>query len=106
MQDKPEKKTPRTLRLNARDNIIVAVDSVEPGTTVQGVKATARVMRGHKMASERVAMALGAEMTGVWDSPLCPGVRIWTTHWDRFAATPAGARALASVDSGSAPSSA
>ena len=31
MQDRPEKKAPRTLRLNARDNIIVAVDSVEPG---------------------------------------------------------------------------
>ena len=26
MQDKPEKKAPRTLRLNARDNVIVAVD--------------------------------------------------------------------------------
>ena len=36
MQDKPEKKAPRTLRLNARDNVIVAVDSVEPGVTVQG----------------------------------------------------------------------
>ena len=31
MQDKPAKKSPRTLRLNAKDNIIVAVDSVEPG---------------------------------------------------------------------------
>ena len=30
MQDRPEKKTPRTLRLNARDNILVAVDSVSP----------------------------------------------------------------------------
>ena len=39
MQDKPEKKAPRTLRLNARDNVIVAVDFVEPGVTVQGVKA-------------------------------------------------------------------
>ena len=53
MQDKPEKKTPRTLRLNARDNIIVAVDSVMPGVAVQGVTATARIMRGHKMAAER-----------------------------------------------------
>ena len=52
MQDKPEKKTPRTLRLNARDNLIVAIDSVEPGVTVQGVTATARIMRGHKMAAQ------------------------------------------------------
>ena len=57
-------------------------------------------------ASERVAIALGAEVTGVWDSPLCPGVRIWTTPWDRFVATPAGRRTLASAGRGSAPSSA
>src|SRR5436189_5391467 len=55
MQDKPEKKTPRTLRLNARDNIIVAVDSVMPGVVVQGVAATGRIMRGHKMAAEHIA---------------------------------------------------
>ena len=42
MPDRPEKKLPRTLRLNARDNIIVAVDSVDPGTTKDGVTATAR----------------------------------------------------------------
>jgi altronate hydrolase len=55
MQDKPEKKSPRTLRLNARDNIIVAVDSVDPGVAVQGVGAKARIMRGHKMAAQAVA---------------------------------------------------
>ena len=55
MQDRPEKKVPRTLRLNARDNIIVAVDSVQPGDTVQGVAAAARIMRGHKMAAEPIA---------------------------------------------------
>jgi altronate hydrolase len=55
MQDKPEKKVPRTLRLNARDNIIVAVDSVERGVAVQGVTAAARIMRGHKMAREAIA---------------------------------------------------
>jgi altronate hydrolase len=54
MQDKPEKKAPRTLRLNARDNVIVAVDSVEPGVTVQGVKAATRVMRGHKMSAQKI----------------------------------------------------
>ena len=54
MQDKPEKKAPRTLRLNARDNVIVAVDCVEPGVIVQGVTATTRVMRGHKMAAQTI----------------------------------------------------
>ena len=55
MQDKPDKNNPRTLRLNGKDNIIVAVDGVMPGTTVQGITAKARVMRGHKMASQPVA---------------------------------------------------
>jgi RimJ/RimL family protein N-acetyltransferase len=40
-------------------------------------------------ASERVALALGAEVTGTWDSPLCPGARIWRTRWARFAASAA-----------------
>ena len=39
MQDKPGRKAPRTLRLNARDNVIVAVDSIEPGVAAQGVQA-------------------------------------------------------------------
>src|SRR5215472_109661 len=55
MPDRPEKKLPRTLRLNARDNIIVAVDSVDPGTSKDGVTATARIMRGHKMAAQPIA---------------------------------------------------
>ena len=41
------------------------------------------------LASERIAAALGAEITGEWDSPLAPGVRIWTTRWARFIETPA-----------------
>jgi len=40
----------RTLRLHAGDNVVVAVDPVTPGTLVEGVAATARVPRGHKMA--------------------------------------------------------
>ena len=55
MQDKPAKSSPRTLRLNPRDNIVVAVDAVDAGTTVAGVTATARIMRGHKMAAQAIA---------------------------------------------------
>ena len=47
--------------------------------------------------SERVAMALGAEVTGTWDSPLAHGARIWTTRWEKFAATPAHARHVAAA---------
>jgi altronate hydrolase len=54
MLDKPSKKSPRTLRLNARDNVIVAIDTVDPGVAAQGVSATTRIPRGHKMAAGRI----------------------------------------------------
>jgi altronate hydrolase len=54
MLDKPDRNSPRTLRLNAKDNIIVAIDPVMPEVTVQGIAATARIMRGHKMAASRI----------------------------------------------------
>ena len=39
--------------------------------------------------SEKVATALGAEITGSWKSPLAEDARIWTTRWDRFVETEA-----------------
>ena len=39
--------------------------------------------------SEKVAIALGAEVTGTWKSPLAEEARIWTTRWDRFVETKA-----------------
>ena len=42
---------PRTIHLNGIDNIVVAVDVIEPGArTAQGVAALKRVPKGHKMA--------------------------------------------------------
>jgi altronate hydrolase len=46
---------PRTIRLHASDNIVVAVDPVQPGATVEGVTASARVGRGHKLAVVPIA---------------------------------------------------
>ena len=46
---------PRTIRLNPADNVIVAVDAIEAGATPEGVKALARVPRGHKMATVPIA---------------------------------------------------
>jgi len=84
MQDKPDKKAPRTLRLNARDNVIVAVDSVEPGVTVQGVKAAARVMRGHKMASEPIAKGRPilkfGQIIGFATEDIAPGSHVHTQN--------------------------
>jgi altronate hydrolase len=41
---------PRVLRLNAADNVVVAVDPVDPGVVAAGAPAQARIPRGHKMA--------------------------------------------------------
>jgi altronate hydrolase len=41
---------PRTLRLHADDNVIVAVDLVPAGALAADITARERIMRGHKMA--------------------------------------------------------
>jgi altronate hydrolase len=46
---------PRTLKLNAADNVVVAVDPVDAGVTVAGVEALKRIARGHKMAIAPIA---------------------------------------------------
>jgi altronate hydrolase len=47
--------TPRTIRLHASDNVLVAVDPIPAGVAVEGVAATARVGRGHKVAVRPIA---------------------------------------------------
>lgn len=46
--------TPRTLRLDAADNVVVAVDSLPAGFAVEGAAARERVPRGHKMAARGI----------------------------------------------------
>jgi altronate hydrolase len=81
MQDKVAK-TPRTLRLNARDNLIVAIDAVAPGVTAQGVTATARILRGHKMAAQRIAKSQPVlkfgQIIGFATEDIAPGAHIHT----------------------------
>ena len=81
MQDKVSK-TPRTLRLNQRDNLIVAIDSVDPGVAVQGVTAAARIMRGHKMAAQKIekgqpVLKFG-QIIGFATEDIAPGSHIHT----------------------------
>jgi altronate hydrolase len=46
---------PRILRLNAADNVLVAVDSVPQGTALpDGAVAAARIPRGHKVAATAI----------------------------------------------------
>ena len=47
--------TPRTLRLDGADNVIVAVDSLPAGFAVEGVATRERVPRGHKVAALPIA---------------------------------------------------
>jgi altronate hydrolase len=49
--------TPRTLRLHADDNVLVALDPVPTGQTLaEGIVAAGKIMRGHKLASRAIAL--------------------------------------------------
>jgi altronate hydrolase len=52
MSSKP---SPRVLSLNAADNVVVAVDQINAGIDVRGVRAAERIPRGHKMAHALIA---------------------------------------------------
>ena len=46
---------PRTIRLNASDNLVVAVDAIPEGAAILGAFARARIPKGHKMAIAAIA---------------------------------------------------
>ena len=79
----------RTLRLNAKDNLVVAVDAIEIGASVEGVAATARVPRGHKMATVKIAKGAPVlkfgQIIGFATEDIPPGAHIHT-HNCGFAA--------------------
>jgi altronate hydrolase len=68
---------PRTIRLHADDNVVVAVDQVPAGALVQGVTAVERVPRGHKMASAPIATGAPVrkfgQIIGFAAKPVAPG---------------------------------
>ena len=79
----------RTLRLNALDNLVVAVDAIEHGAPVEGVHATARVPRGHKMATAKIEKGAPVlkfgQIIGFATEDIHPGAHIHT-HNCGFAA--------------------
>ncbi len=79
----------RTLRLNAKDNLVVAVDVIERGAAVENVLATARVPRGHKMATGKIAKGAPVlkfgQIIGFATEDILPGAHIHT-HNCGFAA--------------------
>ncbi|KRB30942.1 hypothetical protein ASD99_21240 [Mesorhizobium sp. Root695] len=42
--------SPRTLRLNVEDNLIIAIDRIAQGTTIGQVTVQVEIPRGHKMS--------------------------------------------------------
>jgi altronate hydrolase len=81
--------SPRTLRLNAADNLIVAVDTIEPGRAAHNVAASARIPRGHKMATAKIAkggpVVKFGQIIGFASDDILPGAHIHT-HNCAFAA--------------------
>ena len=49
--DKATRPTTSLLRLHGTDNVLVATRIIEKGETVDGLTATGKVMRGHKIAA-------------------------------------------------------
>jgi altronate hydrolase len=82
-------KSRRTLRLNDKDNLVVAVDTIELGAAVENVLATARVPRGHKMATTKIAKGAPVlkfgQIIGFASDDILPGAHIHT-HNCGFAA--------------------
>ncbi len=81
--------SPRTLSLNPKDNVIVAVDAILQGVSARGVKAAVRIPRGHKMAAASVAkgepVLKFGQIIGFASEDIAPGVHIHT-HNCAFAA--------------------
>jgi altronate hydrolase len=67
----------RALRLNAQDNVIIAVEEFPVGSAPLGVRASERVPRGHKMASAPIAegepIRKFGQIIGFASRPIAPG---------------------------------
>jgi altronate hydrolase len=74
---------PRTLRLNARDNVVVAVDAIDEGMALpDGVVALQRVPKGHKVAvlpiAEGQPILKFGQIIGFASQAIAPGSHVHT----------------------------
>ena len=73
-------RTPRVLRLNPEDNLIVSIDPILPGAVAEGVTAVSRVPKGHKMATRTIAegepIKKFGQIIGFAKVPIRPGEHI------------------------------
>lgn len=73
---------PSTVRLNARDNIVVAREQLDPGTVVadEGVEVLAQVPRGHKVATAPIAQGEAVrkydQIIGFASEPIAAGAHV------------------------------
>jgi altronate hydrolase len=85
----PSTLTNRHLRLHATDNVIIAVDTIDKGRAVENVVATARIPRGHKMATVKFAkgepVIKFGQIIGFAHAEILPGEHIHSHNCD-FAA--------------------
>ena len=70
--------TPRALRLNADDNLVIAVDEIKAGDELASApRATERVPRGHKMATVKIEtgepIRKFGQIIGFASKPILPG---------------------------------
>lgn len=81
---RPAGSEPRTLRLNAKDNVIVAVDAVPHGITARGVTAAARIPKGHKMSAAKIAkgepILKFGQIIGFATEDIAPGAHVHTQN--------------------------
>ena len=75
---------PRTLSLNLKDNIIVAVDAIPTGMAARGVEALGRIPKGHKMAVVKIAkgepVLKFGQIIGFASEDIAPGTHIHTQN--------------------------
>ena len=73
----PTGNAPRTLRLNAYDNVVTAVDPIDAGAGAYGATATVRIPRGHKMAisaiAEKAPIVKFGQIIGFASKAIAPG---------------------------------
>ncbi len=76
----------RHLRLNAADNVVIAVDGIDAGAIVEDVAAIARIPRGHKMAMVKLhkgqAIIKFGQIIGFAHAEILPGEHIHTHNCD------------------------
>jgi len=75
-------KTPRVIRLEPSDNVVVAVDPIEAGAVTFGVTAAASIARGHKMSVSAIEVGEPirkfGQIIGFASRAIAPGEHVHT----------------------------